>query len=591
MNMAMTKKRWSVVVPSALAALGSCSPAAAGGGWGAPTAPSLSSEAAADAGRPNILLIVIDDWGTDKSGLYSSFADDEIAIPTPTIDAIAAHGVRFANAWASPNCSPSRATLVTGQYPSRNGVRDVIEVEAAVGIDPGDPWLLPRLMTGGGYRTGMIGKWHLSSESDNVQNDSPLACGFDFWTGTNGSFGPDADNFPFTDPSYYVTPPIQCDVGVTPRVCAEAPTWRTQLEYQNETDLTQILREQYQPSYHVDQAINWINAPSDGKPWFMYLAFQSPHAPFVLPPKHLVSDELRARVEAKVRQVNSDPSYQYREGERFLSFRITEAPDPPDARPPTAPMPDPVLARAAYAAMVAAVDTEILRLLRQIDLRNTYVVVLGDNGTDGAVIDPDRAGFPGADANERGKGTLFQGGIAIPLIMASYDVVSPGRTSSSLVHSSDVYSTILELAGITIPDSTEVTIDGISVLHELQSPGDSGSARRVSWSDYGPNPPSNSRDNPNDTPWGYAIRDYRYKLMSEALYDETGAVQCTVELPPGEVCETWNWEAVSRLYDLLEDPTEQVDLLADGEAQLPFPLFARLTLLRLEQALIFHSFK
>lgn len=215
---------------------------------------------------PKILLIILDDWGADKSDLYSDFNADEIAIPTPTINQVAKEGVLFTNAWASPNCSPSRATIVTGQYPARNGVQDVIESEGAVGINVDDPHLLPRLLQQSGYSTGMIGKWHLTANSDNVANQAPLEAGFDFWTGTNGSFGPDWDTLPTTYAAYYVTPPVQCDFSGVPVNCAESQSWKTALEYQNETDLTEDLRGQYQPTYHVNQAIDWINRRTVGEP-------------------------------------------------------------------------------------------------------------------------------------------------------------------------------------------------------------------------------------------------------------------------------------------------------------------------------------
>jgi len=554
-----------------------------------PETRSLGTSLQSGATRPNILLIVVDDWGTDKSGLYSEFNEDEIAIPTPTIDQIATEGVRFANAWGSPNCSPTRATLVTGQYPARNGVEDVIEAEGAVGIDTSDPRLLSHRLRNAGYRTGMIGKWHLTSKSDNTDNDAPLAAGFDFWTGTNGSFGPDADNFPFTNPAYYVTPPIQCDFRLAPPSCAEAKDWMTALEYQSETELTDELRSQYQPTYHVDQALGWINGQASDRPWFLYLAFQSPHAPFVLPPKHLLSDELIAEVEAKIRDFGQAPDYQYTEGQRFLSFAVTGPAASPGEPPPTQRLPNTSLARAAYAAMVAAVDTEISRLLGGIDLQNTFIILLGDNGTSGDVMDEDRPGFPAADAYLRGKGTLFQGGIAIPLVVSGPGIAERGRVSASLVHSSDVYSTILDMTGISTDRDSSRT-DGISFMEVLRNPASGVGRRLVSWSDYGPNPPANSRDNPNDGPWGYAIRDDRYKLKSDAVYEPTGTVECALELPPGKVCRIWGWGTESSFYDLLNDPTEQENLLANGEEELSSRGRARLNWLRLQEQWLLESF-
>lgn len=538
--------------------------------------------------KPNILLIILDDWGKDKSGLYSEFNKDEIAIPTPTIDSIAQNGVRFTNAWASPNCSPSRVTLVTGQYPLRNGVKDVIEVEGAVGIDTSDPQLLPHLLKGSGYSTGMIGKWHLTSESDNVNNNAPLKAGFDFWTGTNGSFGPDAFTFPVSFSAYYVTPPIQCNFNTAPTVCEENQSWKTSLEYQNNTDLTEELWSQYESTYQVDQAINWINDREQDKPWFMYLAFQAPHSPLVLPPKHLLSSDLITRVEEKVRSFTGDPGYAYTEGQRLLSFEVTGEAESPGDFPPTERLPDTTLARAAYAAMVAAVDTEITRLFENIDLSNTYIILLGDNGTSGDVMDEDQPGFPNKDANLRGKGTMFQGGIEIPFMLSGPGVVEPGRTSSALVHTSDVYTTILDLAGV-VDTKDGNQIDGVSFTNVIDSTEDPQGSRGISWSDYGPNPAANSRLNPNDAPWGYAIRDNRFKLKSDAVYDESGNVECKVSLPEDGICTTQEWKVKTSLYDLIEDPTEQMDLLEDGGQGLELWQYLRMSLLRIHQDKIFDS--
>ncbi len=542
------------------------------------------------ANKPNILLLIVDDWGKDKSSLYTQFNPDEISIPTPTINKIAEHGVLFNNAWASPNCSPTRATLVTGQYPIRNGVRDVIESENAVGIDTTDPYLLPHRLKRAGYVNGMVGKWHLTSDSDNVDNKAPLEAGFDFWTGTNGSFGPDSDNLPIDYTAYYVTPQIQCDYTLDPAFCAPDPDWKTTLEYDNATDLTETLRSQYESIYEVNQAIDWINRQDSNKPWFMYLAFQAPHAPFVLPPKHLLSEQLLLQVQQTIAELTDNPDYVYTEGQRLLSFEITESAQSPDQEPKTQRLPNTALARAAYAAMVAAVDHEIGRLFDHIDLSNTVVILLGDNGTSGSVIDEDLPGFPEHNADLRGKGTLFQGGISVPMMIYAPEIKKPGRTANTLVHSSDIYATILDIVGIPYKKRKR-RVDGVSFQSGFK-PGYPGVLRRrFVWSDYGPNPPSNIKLNHNDSPWGYTVRDYRYKLKSNALFDEQGNVLCKTDVTGDEICATRDWQTEVSMYDLQRDPTEQHDLLGQDVDALSFWPRLRYWFLRYYQTRVFHSIK
>jgi len=136
---------------------------------------------------PNIILVLTDDMGL---GDLSSFGSQ--AIDTPNLDQMASEGVIFSNFYSSaPVCSPSRAGLLTGRYPVRTLIFDVIQppgpldwgfqyVLGAVphGI-PEDEVLLPEILQRRGYRTGLVGKWHLGWESPHLPNEN----GFDFFYG------------------------------------------------------------------------------------------------------------------------------------------------------------------------------------------------------------------------------------------------------------------------------------------------------------------------------------------------------------------------------------------------------------------------
>ena len=127
--------------------------------------------------RPNVVLIITDDVGYGDIGSYG--APD---IKTPNIDSLAKNGTRLTDFYAAPNCSPTRAALISGRYQQR--VRIEVPLGAANG-PAGDQGLratgrsLPQLLKNNGYRTALIGKWHLGYKKE----FSPVAHGFDYFFG------------------------------------------------------------------------------------------------------------------------------------------------------------------------------------------------------------------------------------------------------------------------------------------------------------------------------------------------------------------------------------------------------------------------
>ena len=171
----------------------------------------------------------------------------------------------------------------------------------------------------------------------------------------------------------------------------------------------------------VDETLRRIRAARDeARPYFLWVAFNAVHQPFHRPPDYLHSrHELPA----------------------------TGAPK-----------------RAYYEAMVEALDNEVGRLLRGVDLTDTTVIFIGDNGTPRDVIaEPYDA--------RHGKLSLYEDGIRVPLLIAGAGVAAPGRTVDGLAQGVDLYPTILELAGVdsqtAVPEGTQ--IDGVSLVPYLEN--------------------------------------------------------------------------------------------------------------------------
>jgi len=215
-------------------------------------------------------------------------------------------------------------------------------------------------------------------------------------------------------------------------------------------------RTNYATTDLVNDAIAWIQARGSA-PWFAWVAFNAPHSPLHKPPAALAPHY--TGLSGTQPNINANP-------------------------------------RAYYEALVESMDTELGRLLAAVDRTNTHIIFLGDNGTPANVLQPP---YPAG----RGKDTLYQGGLRVPLIAAGPAVVSPGRTSDALVHAVDVFATICDLAGLpggTVP--TNVMVDSRSFLAVLA--GQAYAPIRL----Y-----AESFNSTNPTDGGRALRDDRYKLI------------------------------------------------------------------------------
>ena len=206
---------------------------------------------------PNIVVIVADDMGYADLGIQGS-----TDIPTPNIDALAAAGIRFTDAYVSgPYCSPTRAGLMTGRYPERFGHEFNFGVQPGLGLPLDQPTLADRLRAAG-YRTALFGKWHLGADSAH----HPLSRGFDEFFGFLGGAH-----------SYFET------AATAPTAIYEGRTPVSVHAY-----LTDTLAARAEDFIHREHA----------RPFFLYLAFNAVHTPMHATDRYLarfaqVSDTMR----------------------------------------------------------------------------------------------------------------------------------------------------------------------------------------------------------------------------------------------------------------------------------------------------------
>jgi arylsulfatase A-like enzyme len=218
-----------------------------------------SFSARADAPRPHILHIVADDLGWQDVGFHGA-AD----LKTPTLDRLAADGARLDRFYVQPMCTPTRAALMTGRYPFRYGLQTiVIPSKGTYGLAT-DEQTLPQILKAAGYRTAMVGKWHLGHADRKYW---PRQRGFDYHYGA-----------------------VLGEIDYFTRSAHDVLDWQRDNQTVREDGyVTQLLGA---------DAVRQIQAHDPAIPLYLYLAFTAPHAPYQAPPEYLdrhrdIADETR----------------------------------------------------------------------------------------------------------------------------------------------------------------------------------------------------------------------------------------------------------------------------------------------------------
>ncbi len=436
------------------------------------------SVSAAGQSAPNILLLIGDDIGVEQIPV---FGIGSAPARTPHLDALAQRGMRFSHVWAQPICSPTRATLLTGRYGFRTGVGAATTAREARRNYPAAPEPRAEALTEADEKFADISRFF--TDYDSEPSIPRTGRGLDLGETTlpaslraaptayaTAAFGKwhlaDADNG-------WLAHPGRAGFEYYSVLMNNEP----ESYYAWWENVNGVLEERhgYTPERKVDDALAWI-AGQDDAPWFVWLAFNLAHYPHHVP------------------------------GVRGLDTSAVAPSDPAEA----------------VDAMVARLDQEIGRLLSGIDtatLSNTIVIFVGDNGTTGNAIDP-------PFHPERAKFTLYEGGLRVPLIIAGPGVPA-GESSAVLVNTTDLYATILELAGAGTSDAPP---DSVSLQPYFREPAQP-SLRAWAYAD-------DFVTDQGVAGGGHTIRDARYKLVR---------IRSRVEL-----------------YDLERDPYETRNLLLDG---------------------------
>ncbi len=201
-----------------------------------------ASSAETHTAKPNIILIVADDLGYGDLGSYG--CKD---IPTPHIDSLAKQGVRFTQAYAYNICSPTRASLSTGRYAERSGIRTVLMGGSVKAFAKAKT--LASSLKGNGYTTGLVGKWHLGYDGEVL----PTRMGFDEFFGCRGG---KIDYYKHTDSTQKSSKPE-----------GKHDLWEGE---------TEVFREGYSTELFTERAIKFVRDHSKG-PFYLQICYTAPH--------------------------------------------------------------------------------------------------------------------------------------------------------------------------------------------------------------------------------------------------------------------------------------------------------------------------
>lgn len=354
---------------------------------------------------PNIILILADDLGYKELGCYG-----QEKIKTPHVDRMAAEGMRLMQFYAgSPVCAPSRGCLLTGKYTGHAYIRTNVRHPQADLFGgqlplPENEITIAKVLKGCGYVTGCFGKWSLGNTGT---SGAPQSQGFDRFYG-----------YECQSQAHHYYPSYLVSDGN-----------KVELEGNNNG----VMGKQYAPQLIHDETLKFIRQHKD-KPFFVYDATPLPHLALQIPEEEL--EQYKGKW----------PETPYTTGEGYL------------------PHPTP---KACYAAMVSYLDKQVghlLSVLKELGIDdNTLVIFTSDNGTTYLKEQVDYEFFDSVGPLRGLKGSLYEGGIRVPLIARWPGKITPNTVSNHIAANYDLPATFVEAAGCkaVLPN------DGISFLPQL----------------------------------------------------------------------------------------------------------------------------
>ncbi len=349
--------------------------------------PVISQRKRVPAKRYNIVFVLLDDQRYDAMGFLRS----QPFIKTPNMDAIAANGAYLPNAYVTTAlCSPSRASILTGQYAHRHRV---VDNDSPL---PRGLTFFPQLLQKAGYETAFIGKWHMGGASDDPQP------GFNRWVSFKGQghYRPHADGL--------------------------------------NVDRKKVQQKGYITDELNGYALDWLKTRQQGNPFMLYLSHKAVHAEFIPAERH------RGRADGSdfVSPKSMDPANiqnapmwvrNQRNSWHGVDFPYHWEQGPLDVGD----------YYKRYAETLLAVDEgigQIIDLLKSKGLyENTLVAVMGDNG------------FAFGEHGLIDKRTAYEESMRVPLVMQLPSMIKPGTKVNEVVANIDIAPTFMELAGLKAP--------------------------------------------------------------------------------------------------------------------------------------------
>ncbi len=333
--------------------------------------------------KPNIIFIMADDLGYGELGSYGNSFNE-----TVNLDKLAAQGMRFTQAYAAaPVCSPTRASLLTGQYPARVKITDFLPAQTERWLDPTQYFTINEALSQAGYRTGIVGKWHLDTDFK-TNKGGPKAHGFDEVIGSETKYIADGD--------YY-------------------------FPYDKINTFSEGKKDEYLTDRQSEEACQYIER-NKAKPFFLYLSYYGVHTKLEAPES--VVNKYKSKFDKKYGDGSADKIY----SKDNVRHEATH-PDNP-----------------YLAAMLERIDDgvgQIMETLKKNNLdENTILIFFSDNGGAHNVANN--------GALRANKSWLYEGGIREPLLVSWPKKIKAGSVNHTPVSSIDFYPTFAAVAGANL---------------------------------------------------------------------------------------------------------------------------------------------